>query len=77
MDNIISFPGSFDPDPDLDSMDKAELLACLESVRAEIARLDNEEPEDMESEEYESWGDYHEVLEDLADEILERLDDLD
>ena len=38
--------------------------------------LDEQEPEDMDSEEYESWGDRHEALEDLADEILDRLDEL-
>ena len=31
----------------------------------------------MESEEYEAWGDRHEELEDLADEILDRLDELE
>ena len=30
----------------------------------------------MDSEEYESWGDRHEALEDLTDEILDRLDEL-
>ena len=76
MDNIIQFPGHFDSEPDLDGMDKEALLSCLESLRAEIARLDEEEPEDMESEEYEAWGDRHEELEDLVDEILDRLDEL-
>ena len=28
----------------------------------------------MESEAYEAWGDQHEELEDLADEIMDRLD---
>ena len=31
----------------------------------------------MESEEYEAWGDRHEELEDLADELMERLEELD
>ena len=29
------------------------------------------------SEEYEAWGDRHEELEDLADELMERLEELD
>ena len=45
--------------------------------RQRIARLDQEEPEDMDSEAYDAWGDRHEALEDLADDILDRLDELD
>lgn len=30
----------------------------------------------MESEEYEAWGDRHEALEDLADDIQDRLEEL-
>ena len=37
---------------------------------------DEEEPEDMESEAYQAWGDRHEVLEDLADDIVDRLEEL-
>ena len=66
----------FYQEPDLDGMDAEQLRAYLESVRARIGQLDEEEPEDMESEEYQEWGDRHEVLEDLADEILDRLEAL-
>ena len=48
----------------------------LDTVRGWIDRLDEEEPEDMESEEYEAWGDRHEALEDLADDIVDRLEEL-
>lgn len=58
-------------------MDREELLDYLAAVREWIARLDREEPEDMDSEAYDDWGDRHEVLEDLADDILERLDQLE
>ena len=37
---------------------------------------DEEEPEDMESEEYDQWGDRHEALEDLSDEIEDLLDEM-
>ncbi len=67
----------FAPGPDLDAMDRAELLDYLATVRAWIAGLDGEEPEDMDSEAYDAWGDRHEALEDLADDILDRLDELD
>ena len=67
----------FAPGPDLDAMDRAELLDYLATVRAWIAGLDGEEPEDMDSEAYDAWGDRHEALEDLADDILDRLDELE
>ena len=62
---------------DLEEMDRAQLLSCLEAVRAQIAQLDEEEPADMESEAYDDWGDRHEELEDLADEIMEHLEALE
>lgn len=67
----------FAPGPDLASMDRGELLDYLAAVREWIAGLDGEEPEDMDSEAYDVWGDRHEALEDLADDILDRLDELD
>jgi len=67
----------FDPwERDPGTMGREELLAYRETVRARIAQLDQEEPEDMSSEAYEAWGDRHEELEDLADEIADRLDRL-
>ena len=62
--------------PDLTSMNRAELEDYLDTVRDWIARLDEEEPEDMESEAYQAWGDRHEALEDLADDIVDRLEEL-
>ncbi len=68
MAEIISFPG------DLDALDRAELRAWLDRVRQEIAELDEAEPEDMMSEAYDAWADRHEALEDLADDLMDRLD---
>ena len=59
---------------DLDGMDSAQLRGCLSAVREQIALLDQEEPDDMESEAYDAWGDRHEALEDLVDEIMDRLE---
>ena len=73
MAHIIDFPQLPDWE-DLEAMGHQELLRCLETVRERIARLDEEEPEDMESEAYDAWGDRHEELEDLADEIADRLE---
>ena len=66
----------FYEEPELDGMDEEQLRAYLASVRTRIEQLDEEEPEDMDSEEYQDWGDRHEVLEDLADEIMDRLEAL-
>lgn len=76
MADILDFDRYAQP-PDLDAMTRSELLDGLETVQARIAQLDEQEPEDMTGEDYEAWGDRHEALEDLADEIRDRLDELD
>ena len=75
MTEFLKFDNGFAPDTE--TMDRKELKACLQEVRERIADLDEREPGDMESEEYEAWGDRHEELEDLADELIERLEELD
>lgn len=75
MSDIIDF-SQYAQLPDPDGMDREELLDYLAEVRAQISLLDEEEPEDMESEAYDTWGDRHEALEDLADEIQDLLDEL-
>lgn len=50
MADILDF-GSYAPFPDLDGMDREELLACLETVRAQIEQWDEQEPKNMNSEE--------------------------
>lgn len=62
---------------DFASLNREELRARLEAVRLRIAELDAQEPEDMGSEEYEIWGDRHEELEDMADELMELLEDME
>ncbi|MGM9521776.1 MAG: hypothetical protein ACI3VB_04780 [Oscillospiraceae bacterium] len=76
MADIIQFDG-FSQEPDIYGMSSSQLSAYLADIRDEIARLDEQEPEDMLSDEYEEWGDRHEELEDLADEILDLLDGMD
>lgn len=76
MAEIIDFSG-YQEEPDLEGMNRAELKEYLQQVRERIAQLDEEEPADMNSEAYETWGDAHEDLEDLADEIADRLEELD
>ena len=72
MADIIDFNAYRDPS----DMTKEELLAYLEQLREQIAALDEAEPEDRESEEYEVWGEQHEELEDLLDEAIDLLEAL-
>ena len=58
----------------LDRMDAAALQDLLQKVNQRLSELDAEEPEDMDSEAYEEWADRHEDLEDLADELTDRLE---
>ena len=68
----------FTPDrPEVADMNLEELRQYWQEIEEKIADLDEEEPEDMDSEAYDAWGDRHEALEDLADDILDRLDELD
>ncbi len=75
MADVIDF-SEYAQEPDLDAMSRDELVDYLEAVRAQIRQLDEREPKNMNSEEYEDWGDRHEELEDLADEIQDLLDDM-
>ena len=75
MAEFLEFDGGFAPD--IEAMDQEELKACLKEVRERIVNLDEREPADMNSEEYEAWGERHEELEDLADEIMERLEEME
>lgn len=73
MGDIVDF-GAFDTEPDIYSMSRGELMDYLDEVWEQIGELDEREPEDIGSEEYDSWADEHERLEDLADEIQDLLD---
>ena len=75
MAKIIELQDYFE-EPDVDGMDKKELLAYLKTLRTRVEELDEQEPRNMNSEAYETWADRHEELEDLIDEVLDRLDEL-
>lgn len=62
--------------PDVTQMDKAALLLCRAQLEAEIAALNAKEPRNMNSEAYETWSEAHEELEDLLDDVWDRLDTL-
>ncbi len=55
-------------------MDSDELISLLENLNMQIEKLNEQEPEDMMSDEYELWGDKHEKLEDLIEIICEILE---
>ena len=71
MAEIIALGAS----PDLDVMDRQALTAYLAEIRRRIAALDEREPENMSSEAYDEWSEEHEQLEDLADDILDRIEE--
>lgn len=77
MGKVIDFNQFRPEEPEIDSMDKESLLSYLEQLRARIEQLDEAEPKNMNSEAYEEWGDLHEELEDLVDDILDRLDEME
>ena len=56
MGAIIEFPSFQEEEPDIRTMGKEELLEYLAALKAQIEDLDEEEPLNMESEEYEEWG---------------------
>lgn len=74
MEHPIHFNDFSSADPS--NLSKSELLDWLARLRTLVAQLDETEPADMESEEYNDWGEQHETLEDLIDDILDRLEDL-
>ena len=66
----------FTPDrPEVADMNPEELRQYWQEIEDKIANLDEEEPEDMDSEAYDDWADRHETLEDIRDEIEERLEE--
>jgi hypothetical protein len=62
--------------PPLETMDPQALKDFLADIQAQIAALDQSEPADMESEAFEDWAQRHEELEDLADDVMDRLESL-
>ena len=74
MGEVINFR-DYQEEPDIFAMNAEELEAYLQQLRERIAELDQKEPRNMMSEAYEAWGELHEELEDMVDEVLDLLDD--
>ncbi len=73
MGQIIAFDQS--QEMDISDMTREQLLQYQHDLLKELAALDAREPQNMASEAYEAWGDEHEEVEDLLDEIQDRLDE--
>ena len=63
--------------PDINAMSLEQLKTYRQELVQQLESLDGREPADMQSEAYEAWGDAHEVLEDLLDDIQDRLEELE
>lgn len=79
MSKVIPFPvqPASEEEVDLSLLDRDQLLERLARLREQIAQLNAAEPRNQNSEAYETWGDRHELLEDLVDDVLDRLDELE
>lgn len=62
-------------EPDVDEMTVEELKDYFAQLEKLLIALDQQEPEDEESEAYDDWADEHEDLEDRMDEVRELLED--
>lgn len=62
--------------PDMDEMDLEELKAYHLELEDALGKLDAAEPRNENSEDYENWAEEHEDLEDLLDEVLDRIEEL-
>lgn len=60
---------------DIEEMSEEELKEYLTSLEQRLEELSDEEPEDDGSDEYETWADAHEDLEDCIDEVKELLEE--
>ena len=74
---IIEFKPNHDEFLSIEEMDLEQLKAYQAELLEELAALDAKEPKNMNSEAYEEWGDLHEELEDLVDDVLDRLEEME
>ena len=61
--------------PDLSSLDPEELRALFARLEDLYGEIEAQEPDDEECEEYDAWLEDLEEIENLMDEIEERLED--
>ncbi len=63
-------------DRDPKEMTRAELEALIETLQEQRDRLEDEVPEDSESEAYLEWEEQCDLLEDQIDELWDLLDEM-
>ena len=71
---IIPFPAQ-DPWVRMDGMTAEELAEFLAELLGQRQEMDAAEPDEADEEAYETWADAHEELEDLIDEVRDRLEE--
>ena len=80
--NLLSEPSesadsgeaSMEYDIDLDEMTLDELRELLAAFKERLARMDDEEPVDADSDIYDQWAEAHEDMEDIIDDITDRIE---
>ena len=76
---IIPFPNREEPDifsVEIGELDGAGLQAFRAQVEDALAELDSREPNEGTAA-YDKWAERHEFLEDILDDVLDRLEDMD
>ncbi len=71
---IVPFPAQ-DPWERMDGMAEEELAEFLAELLGQRQEMDAAEPDEADEEAYETWADAHEELEDLIDEVRDRLEE--
>lgn len=71
---IIPFPAQ-DPWERMEGMAAEELAEFLAELLGQRQEMDAAEPDEADEEAYETWADAHEELEDLIDEVRDRLEE--
>ena len=71
---ILPFPAQ-DPWERMEGMAEEELAEFLAELLGQRQEMDAAEPDEADEEAYEIWADAHEELEDLIDEVRDRLEE--
>lgn len=71
---IVPFPAQ-DPWERMEGMMAEELAEFLSELLGQRQEMDAAEPDETDEEAYETWADAHEELEDLIDEVRDRLEE--
>lgn len=71
---IAPFPAQ-DPWERMEGMAEEELAEFLAELLGQRQEMDAAEPDEADEEAYETWADAHEELEDLIDEVRDRLEE--